>query len=74
MKILLFVVLKIVEISAIIFIPWGLGKIMEKIFPKLDRYEDKLMIWSIGLLVIIILMFISIFCYGNWQLVNKIIK
>jgi len=76
MKILLFLVLKVVEILVVVFIPYGVGRIMTKYSNELEG-EPKILIWAIGLLVILLAFLFGVMIYGfvmlNIDLVNRIL-
>ena len=76
MRTLLFIVFKIVEITAIIYLPYLMGCLMEKF--NIIEEDCVLGKWGIGLLGLIALGLIgfalTILCQGNWILVDQIIK
>lgn len=84
-KISLLIILKIVEVAAIIFIPYFLGKFTILKIIAFDDITTLFIIWFLGfygLLVIIVIPFIVIaiiFLISKWfklnsKLINKIIK
>lgn len=84
MKILLFIVLKIVEIGGLIFIPYFLGKLatkyMEDVFGDLEK--SRILCWIIGWPSILIIILVCVIGNSivpewfkmNWNIVNQIIN
>ena len=84
MKVLLFVILKVIEIGGVIFIPYFLGKVVNKcVFGDID--ESKILTWFTGwlpvLCIVLLVVFSTLMFYAipdwfklNWNIVNQIIK
>lgn len=80
MKILLFIVLKVIEIGGIIFIPYFLGKKVKDFAQDYEK-DCKCLIWCYGTIVILAILLIIMIFPGlinwfklNWDIVNQIIK
>lgn len=86
MRILLFIVLKILEILVLVFLPYIVGSIATKRWgrpnwipnPKLDVWLGGMTLTLIGILSLVLLYLLlcllpSFFDF-NWQLVDKIIQ
>ena len=73
MKIIIFIGLKIVEILAIVFIPYYVGK-----FAKLFINEDDTPNWLVGIFVLVcgaLLVFVvALFVAENWEWAGKLIE
>jgi len=79
-KIVLFILLKIIEINIIIWIPYLSGLLMNRVIPEDSLFygNSLLNIWLNGwlypLVLIIIILMIIIFVDWNWKLTQFIIK
>lgn len=78
MRLLLFILLKVLEIGTVIFVPYYLGKLIFDI-------DEKFMCWLMGIAILILTIGIVIispllweainyFIEFNWSLVNKILN
>lgn len=86
MRILLFIVLKVIEIGGMIFIPYFLGRlIVLHIFRDhgvVMGFSDRAITWVVGLFGVLVASFIVLFLYSvipgwfklNWNIINQIIK
>ena len=83
MKILLFLGLKVTEISVIIFIPYWLGRLMHKIpFFTVSKmpcwitgfFGIIMLIVAFGIVFIIIVEILPTICRANWRWVGKILQ
>lgn len=81
MKILLFIALKIIEVGGLIFIPYWIGKFMEKYVLPAVLKDNKFTTYLHGLASLIIVPFVILivsliveFCKMNWNIVNQIIR
>jgi len=63
MQILVFIILKILEISAVVFIPLGFGKIMKKCFPKFCEVGTvgEVPTYLIGAISLLVLCFVGLY-------------
>jgi len=76
MKILIFIGLKTVEIAAIVFVPYYMGKLL---MPFIDKEEQiKITYWMIGLGAIILACLLVFWGYllvtANWEWAGKLIE
>ena len=76
MRILLFIVLKIVEIGLFVFMPYGIGKLSNYFLNCIDD-DEKLGMWLLGIATIIITIVITalliVFIVANWELAKHIL-
>jgi len=84
-RIVVFLGLKVLEISALLCIPYGVGKIMT-IFPKYITALEvgQVCFWSMWIVgfvtilmsavAIMILALIGLVCYANWEKAGKIVR
>jgi len=80
MRILIFILLKITEIALIIFVPYGIGLIEQKIV-EYEEKPTKCETWGTGIFIIIlgiggifILLIISALIIANWNWAGKILR
>ena len=89
MKVLIFIVLKIVEISSVIFVPYYLGRLVH-LFTGFFCYHDRLIpcctpFWVIGfvsmfyaivIVMVIVMVILGLVFLGivNWKLAEKLLK
>jgi len=70
MQILIFIVLKVAEISAIIFVPYWIGLLIKKTDSFLDD-DPILIVWIIGLAALLLttmaIVGIVTLCRVNWE-------
>lgn len=73
----IFIFLKIVEISAIVFIPWGLGSLAR----KYGYGDPDMFVWITGIVVLVALaivfsciMILIAAIRANWDLAKKLSK
>ncbi len=78
-RIAIFIGLKIVELSGLIFIPYGVGHLDHYLNLSSIEYGDFLSFWCGGLLrlcflciIVLILMLISFVCLKNWDWAKEI--
>ncbi len=84
MKILLFIGLKIVEISTIVYVPYGIGKLIEKISEEyiLEFMQKNILdfgdYYGVGVVHLFMATILLLGLYGlcklNWFWVKKIMK
>lgn len=80
MKILLFIVLKVIEIGGIVFVPYFLGRFWEIYACTADEVPlPKLLRWSMGWIPILMGILVTTALLPswfkfNWNIVNQIIK
>lgn len=77
MQILIFVGLKVVEISALVFIPYGIGLLIKKYSSILDK-EPIFMVWLLGLVASVmaagvVILGVALFL-ANWKWAGKLIN
>jgi len=76
MQVLIFVVLKIVEISVIVFIPYGIGLILK----KTSTFEDDplWMLWLMGFVAFTMIVGIGLLVMQmsmvNWEWASKLLN
>lgn len=71
MKPFIFILLKIIEISAVIFVPYGLGAIWEKIWPCGDKCVG---FWIQGAVAIVLIVLLVGLVKVNWELAGELKK
>lgn len=81
LKILLFIALKVLEISAIVFVPYWVGRLAYKIC-RTTRKEYSLPYWPMGVIIILSTMILIVITdvliipwfQANWQLVERMVR
>jgi len=79
-KLLVFLGLKVAEISAVVFIPWGLGLLIKYLVPTTVASSLPPM-WILGIMslfviygIVVSIYFIYIIVLSNWDWADKIIN
>jgi len=77
MQILIFVGFKVVEILAFVFIPYGIGLLVQKTNSIFDD-EPPVMLWFLGLvasvLTVVVVYLIVVLSMENWEWAGKLLN
>lgn len=77
MRVLIFLGLKVLEILAIIFVPYGIGRLV-RLIPWVKECFDDTPYWLIGILIIFLLGAVGVILFAlilkNWELADFCLK
>ena len=78
MRIIIFILLKLAEIVAIVFVPYWVGSFFDKYIPKVGQEIGNPPKWALGFIMLtavaVVILIIGGIAYANWEWAGRIIQ